>query len=468
MMVIPDYNWVKTVDRRGHDGRRRSREGDPHISGTETVLSARSAFTAGPIPDRPTGRNHGVVRGTSERYDVVVVGAGQAGLAVSGELTGRGVPHIVLERGRLGQTWRDRWDSFCLVTPNWSVQLPGHPYDGDDPDAFLPRDEIVAYLERYAVACSAPVTEKVEVTALDRTDDGSYRLTTSAGDLFATAVVLATGAYQRPHRPPAVASLAERIPVLDLDRYGNPDALPAGGVLVIGSGQSGCQLAEELHDAGREVFLACGKAPWAPRRIGGRDVFSWYVTTGFADQGFDKLPSPAARLGANPQLTGHGGGHDLNCRTLHAAGVTLLGRLRQADDHRAWFADDLADSVAAGDGFYRQFRELVRTWCAANAAPPPDLPDPPPFRAEPPAEVPLARLGSAVLTAGFRPDYARWVHLPAFDDMGFPIQRDGASRDFPGLYFVGVHFLRTRKSSLLVGVGEDAAIVADAVARRAG
>ena len=182
-----------------------------------------------------------------DRVEVAVVGAGQAGLAVSHELTMAGIEHVVLERGRVGQTWRDRWDTFCLVTPNWSVQLPGGRYDGGDPDGYLPKDEIVAYLEGYAAGFAAPVHEGVEVVSLRSAPDSGFVLGTSAGDLGARSVVITTGAYQRPHRPVGADSLPASLPRIDVEQYRNPAALPPGKVLVVGSGQSGVQIAEELH-----------------------------------------------------------------------------------------------------------------------------------------------------------------------------------------------------------------------------
>jgi len=265
-----------------------------------------------------------------EHVDVLVIGGGQAGLAVSHELTAATVEHVVLERDRIGQAWRDRWDSFCLVIPNWSVRLPGGAYDGDDPDGFMPRDDIVAYLERYAAGFGAPVREGVAVRSLEVTPGGAFVARTSAGDLLADRVVLCTGAFQRAHRPPGAETLPAHLVQLDVGQYRNPAALPAGRVLIVGSGQSGCQLAEELHEAGREVVLSCGKAPWAPRRVGGRDIAWWAVESGFMDAPIDPKDIPAARLGANITGTGHGGGHDLHLRTLQAMGVTLVGHLRGA------------------------------------------------------------------------------------------------------------------------------------------
>ncbi|HKE78512.1 MAG TPA: NAD(P)-binding domain-containing protein [Solirubrobacteraceae bacterium] len=399
---------------------------------------------------------------------VVVVGAGQAGLAASRELTRAGVEHVVLERGRVGATWRGRWDGFCLVTPNWSVRLPGHGYDGDDPDGYMARDEIVAYLERYAAAVGAPVREGVAVTAIDRAGDGALALQTSEGAMESDAVVLASGAYQRPHRPAAAAALPPDLLQLDVEDYRNPDALPAGPVLIVGSGQSGCQIAEELHEAGRDVFVACGRTPWGSRRIGDRDLIWWALETGYLDAPVESLPDPRARLLGNILATGHDGGHDLHLRTLHAMGVTLLGHYLGADGRRARFAPDLAESVAWGDERHRQFMTLVRTLVAERGLTQPDVAEAAPLACDAPEELDLAGFGAVIFATGFRPDYGTWVRFPeAFDDLGFPIQADGASTVVDGLFFVGVHFLRKRKSSLLLGVAEDAEIVARSVATRA-
>jgi len=390
----------------------------------------------------------------------VIVGGGSAGLAVSHEPTALGVEHVVLERGRVGKTWRDRWDSFCLVTPNWSVQLPGGAYAGDDPDGFMPRDDIVRHLETYAASFAAPVREGVEVTAVDRLPEGGLMLTTTDGTLRADRVVLATGAYQRPHRPPGANTLPASILQIDAEGYRNADVLPPGKVLVVGSGQTGCQLAEELREVGREVFLACGRAPWCSRRIGGRDVVYWAVETGMFDETLADLPSISARLIGNIQASGHGGGHDLHYRVLQQLGVTLVGRFLGAEDGRAHFASDLAESVAFGDARYNDTREKIAKLCAARGIPTPRMPDPTPFDARAPQTVELDGFGAVIFTSGFRPDYSSWVHFDAFDELGFPIHEEGASTIVPGLYFCGVHFLRKRKSSLLIGVGEDAAIVA--------
>lgn len=395
-----------------------------------------------------------------ETVDVAVVGGGQAGLATSYELSRAGVEHLVLERGRVGQSWRGRWDSFCLVTPNWSIALPGGAYVGDDPDGYLPRDAIVEHLEGYAAGFGAPLREETDVTSVEPTA-GGFTLQTSTGDLRARAVVVAAGAYPRAHRPSGAERFPPNVPLVAAEEYRNPASVPSGRVLVIGSGQTGCQISEELLEAGREVVLSCGRAPWVPRRLDGRDIVWWAVETGFIEQPVDALPDPSARLISNVLSTGRDGGHDLHLRTLRAAGVTLVGRFIGVEGRRVRFAPDLAESIAWGDERRAQFMDLVRRTAAGRGMPEPSIPEPEPFDGRAPEEIDLAGIGAVVFAGGYRPDYGRWVHVPgAFDELGFPIHADGASVAAPGLFFVGMHFLRKRKSSLLYGVGEDAAIVA--------
>jgi putative flavoprotein involved in K+ transport len=396
---------------------------------------------------------------------VAVVGAGQAGLATSRELAQRGIEHVVLERGRIGQTWRGRWTSFCLVTPNWTVQLPGGPYEGSNPDGFMARDEIVAYLEGYARAIDAPVREGVRVTGIERTG-ARFRLTTSEGALRADRVVLSTGAYPRAHRPAAAAELPPDVPRLDVEGYRDPSSLPDGRVLIVGAGQSGCQIAEELREAGREVVLSCGRAPWVLRRYDGRDFLWWAVRTPFMEESPATLPDPAARLWSNPLTSGHGGGRDLHLRTLRAMEVTLVGRFLGVSGHTARFAPDLGASVAWGDERYLRFKRMIEEAARDNGLAVPAIADPEPFDPTAPEELDLRDVGAVLFAGGFRPDHRSWLPWPeAFDADGFPLHREGASTVVPGLFFVGVHFLRKRKSSLLYGVGEDAAIVAEAIAR---
>ena len=396
--------------------------------------------------------------------DVAIIGAGQAGLATSWHLAQANVDHVLLESVRLAETWRSRrWDSFCLVTPNWTVQLPGAKYNGPEPDGFMSLAQLLDHFQAWAASYGAPIEENSHVTSLEP-GDGGFRLTLPSGTLTARTVVVATGAYQRPHRPAGAESLPKDLVQLFAEEYSNPKALPPGGVLVIGSGQTGCQLAEEIHQSGRKVFLACGRCVWIPRRLEGRDTMWWMIQSGFMDRASDALPSPMAKLLGNPQATGHDGGRDLNFRVLYEMGVELIGRFVGADGSRIRFADDLAASVGFGDARLGDMLKFVETHCIANGVTPPRFEMPPPLRIDTRTELDVTRdgIGSVIWTSGYRPDYG-WVKFPVFDEMGFPTQTDGCTK-VPGLYFMGVNWMRKNKSAVLYGVGEDAEIVARQIA----
>jgi pyridine nucleotide-disulfide oxidoreductase len=397
--------------------------------------------------------------------DAVIVGAGHAGLSLSRSLTNRGVEHEVLERDRVAASWRDRWESFCLVTPNFLMDLTDMGYDGDDPEGFLARDELVAFLERYADG--APVRTGTDVTAVEKNDDG-FVLQTSDGPVAARVLVASTGAFQRPHAPAALVSLADMLEVRHVGDYRSPADLPDGGVLIIGSGQTGAQIAEELREAGRDVVLACGRAPTVVRRFGGHDLLWWLTEIGFLDQTLEMAGGPRMRLAANPLATGHGGGHDLGYRTLQAAGVELVGHFEGVDRREIRFADDLAASVAWGDERFDMMMGTIAKLIAQRGLDV-ELPTLEPFVCDPATSIPADRFTTVLCTGGFRPNYGSWMPWgDAFDDDGFPIQSDGQSDVVDGLFFMGVHFLRKRKSSILWGAREDANIVADRVAMRLG
>jgi putative flavoprotein involved in K+ transport len=392
--------------------------------------------------------------------DVAIIGGGQAGLATSWFLTQSGVDHVVLEAGGVADTWRKRrWDSFCLVTPNWTVQLPGAKYERPDPDGFMPLAALIDYFRSWASSFDAPVEESSPVSSLEA-DDGGFLLTMPSGELKARQVVVATGAFQRAHRPRGAETLSAGVTQLFAEEYHNPEALPPGAVLVVGSGQTGCQLAEELHESGRKVFLACGRCVWVPRVLEGRDILWWMIESGFMDRTPDKLPSPMARLLGNPQATGHGGGRDLNFRLLHDMGVELVGRYLGADGSKIRFADDLAASVDFGDARLADLLKFIEAYCTGTGATPPRFDLPSPLRVKTRTELDITQdgIGAVIWTSGYRPDYG-WVKFRVLDDMGFPVQTDGRT-DVPGLYFMGVHWMRKGKSSILYGVGEDAEVVA--------
>jgi putative flavoprotein involved in K+ transport len=267
---------------------------------------------------------------STEQVDVVIVGGGQAGLALSYYLTEQGRPHVVLEQGRIVESWRSkRWDSLRLIAPNWSLRLPGFAYAGDDPDGFMGKDEVVTHLETYARSFAAPVREGVRVTAIERGPAGPHFLIRTQGDSYrASQVVLATGALQKSRVPAYASGLVAAVTQVVAPDYRNPHMLPAGAVLVVGSGETGCQIAEDLVQAGRTVFLAGGRSWWTPRRYRGRDSATWLRLLGWFERTVDELP-PGVRTGqSNPQLTGGHGGHDLSAHTLARQGVQLLGRLQ--------------------------------------------------------------------------------------------------------------------------------------------
>jgi putative flavoprotein involved in K+ transport len=405
----------------------------------------------------------------AERVETVVVGGGQAGLSTSRFLSERGREHVVLERGRVGETWRsERWDGFFLNTPRWTQQLPGFEYAGDDPDGFAPLAEMIEYVEGYARSFDAPVREGVTVTGL-RSRGGVYALETSAGELLADNVVLATGAFQRPTPSAPGAESATGVLQLHTSAYRRPDQLPDGGVLIVGSGQSGCQIADELLDAGRDVHLAVGRCPWLPRRYRGRDVLRWLELTGVLDQTVADLPSPSARLACNPPVSGNDGGHDCHPRWLAERGARLVGRVARIVGSTVSFAPGLEESLAFGEAFVAELEQEIDGYVAREGA---DAPEPDPPRGPwPPAaeteELDLAATGVTTIlwASGFRPDYS-WVDLPLVDGDGWPVQERGVS-EHPGLYLVGVNWLHKRKSALLCGVGEDAAHVVAHLAARA-
>ena len=405
----------------------------------------------------------------SERVDTVVVGAGQAGLATSFFLGELDREHVVLEHGRVGETWRsERWDGFFLNTPRWTQQLPGFEYEGDDPDGFAPLAETIEYIEGYAQSFAAPVREGVTVTAL-RARDGGYALETSTGDVLASNVVLATGAFQRPTAPAAGAESA----VVELQQhtsaYRSPAQLPDGGVLIVGSGQSGCQLADELLDAGRDVRLAVGRCPWLPRRYRGRDILRWLELTGVLDQTVADLPSPSARLACNPPVSGNDGGHDCHPRWLAHRGAHLVGRVARIEGPTVFFEPGLGESLSFGDAFVAEIEQTIDEHITREGL---DAPEAGPARGpwSPVVETEELDLRAAGITTilwatGFRPDYS-WVDLPLVDGDGWAVQERGVT-GYPGLYVIGLNWLHKRKSALLCGVGEDAEQVARHLAARA-
>jgi putative flavoprotein involved in K+ transport len=416
-------------------------------------------------------------RGTSilrDKYDEVVIGAGGAGLATSYHLKRLGVEHVVLERGRAGETWlANRWDSFTLVNPNWAVRLPGFHYSATDPDGYLPRDEVVEYLRRYAKSFDAPIREGVDVRYLERTTGGGYRMATTDGDICARIVVVATGAFGIPAKPAFADRMSPRVTQLHSNEYRSASQLPPGAVLVVGSGQSGAQIAEDLMDAGRKVYLSVSRAGRRPRRYRGRDSSWWNNEMGAFDRTADDVASiHGARFSSSSHTSGTKGGHDIYLRAMSRDGAVLLGRLEDADGERLRIADDLHENLNAADEHAAKWREGVDRWVEEHGLdfPAEPEPDPPGLYAYPKGEpirildMAAAGISTVIWATGFRYDFS-WIRLPIAGPDGFPVQSRGVTA-FRGLYFVGLQWMYSAKSAQFIGVGEDAEYVARHIADR--
>jgi putative flavoprotein involved in K+ transport len=405
-----------------------------------------------------------------KRTDVVVIGGGQAGLAASRELCDRGVDHVVLERGRIGERWRsERWDSLRMLTPRWQARLPGWSYRGPDADGFMTRDELVGYLDAYARSFAAPVQGGVTVERVERGDAG-YCVTTDAGSWRAASVVVATGHCDRP----SVPSLASRLPgeVVQVvpSRYSNPAALPDGGVLVVGASATGIQLTAEIHGSGRPVTVAVGRHVRMPRVYRGRDVMRWLDAAGILDETTANVSDlERARRQPSLQLVGTADRRTLDLGVLHDLGVRVVGRVAEAQDGRILLGSDLTQTLAAADARLERLLRRIDAHVArtdASAA----VPDPEPVHPirlpSAPASLDLRAEGirSVVWATGYRRSYP-WLRVPVLDARG-EILHEGGITSAAGLYVLGLQFLRRRKSSWIDGVGADAREIVDHLTRR--
>ena len=409
------------------------------------------------------------MRGANKSVEVVVIGAGHAGLAISYCLTQRGINHIVLEKGRIGETWRSkRWDSFNLVTPSSTILLPGFNYQGDDPNGFMSRDQFVEHLERYADSFNAPLRCGVNVEVLERNPGGGFLLRLNDDALLAQNVVIATGGHHVAKRP----TFSEKLPAngfqTDPDHYRNPESLPHGAVLVVGSGQSGAQISEELHQSGRQVFLSVGRSGRWPRRYRGRDINVWLME--MDRKTIDMMPEPKPRYDSNAHLTGKDGGREINLRQLGREGVTLLGHLRRVEGNRLLFEDDLEENLLKADERVVNVKKAIDEFVLLRGL---DVPmeeagnDVAPGEGTPPVpilEIDLSAAGisTIVWATGYCLDF-NWVRLPVLDNEGFPLHTRGVSVQ-EGLYFLGLPWLYRATSSGVIGVGEDALHIADHLA----
>ncbi len=394
------------------------------------------------------------------RYPVAVIGGGQAGLSISYLLKQRGIDHVVIEQHRVAHAWRaQRWDTFCLVTPNWQCTLPGFPYDGDDPEGFMLKDEIVDYLDRYRAHFSPPLVEGVSVTRIVAGEQGGYRLDTSAGTIDADQVVVATGGYQTPVIPPMAAALPASIRQWHSAEYRNPASLPEGAVMIVGTGQSGCQLAEDLHLAGRTVHLCVGDAPRVARRYRGNDVVEWLHHMGYYDLPVDRHPlGTGVREKTNHYVTGRDGGHDIDLRQFALEGMQLHGRLTDIRDGVAHFDGRLDTYLDNADAVSDSIKTSIDAYIAkAGIDAPPEaryVPVWQPDTQQPSIDLVQSGITSVIWGIGFRSDY-RWIEIPVFDSRGYP-QHDRGVTPAPGLYFLGLPWQYSWGSGRFSGVARDA------------
>jgi putative flavoprotein involved in K+ transport len=403
---------------------------------------------------------------------VAIVGGGQAGLSISYHLRERGIAHLVFEARTAMHVWKEkRWDSFCLVTPNWQCDLPGHRYDGPDPDGFMVRDEIIDYLSAFQKKVDAPLREGVSVRRVVRRDDGAFDVVTSSGDFIADQVVAATGGYTVPIIPRMAERVPRRIVQLHSEQYRNPGALPQGAVLVVGSGQSGAQIAEDLHLAGRKVHLAVGNAPRCARFYRGKDVVTWLAEMGYYDMPVERHPlREGVRDNTNHYVTGRDGGRDIDLRKFAREGMQLYGLLDGLEGHSFSFRPTLKAALDAADRVYNGINAAIDKYIAETGveAPPPSVYTP---LWEPEAERATLDLDAAGVAAiiwciGFEPDF-RWLDAGVFNGAGHPKHHRGVTAE-KGVFFLGLPWLHSWGSGRFSAVGRDARYIAERIAENLG
>ena len=414
---------------------------------------------------------------TPEHHSVIIVGGGQAGLSLSHYLQQSGIEHLVLEKHTPMHAWRtQRWDAFCLVTPNWQCKLPGHAYSGDDPHGFMKKDEILAYLEGFLGKVNPPLRSGVTVRNVKARPEGGYAVATSAGGqtvhYTADHIVVASGGYHQPIIP----RLAERLPAhivqLHSEQYRNAASLPEGDVLVVGSGQSGAQIAEDLHLAGKRVHLAVGDAPRCARFYRGRDVVDWLADLGYYDMPVDAHPlREGVRDNTNHYVTGRDGGRDIDLRAFAQQGMKLYGLLDDLDGGVLRFQDTLRASLEHADKIYNGINATIDKHIAKQGidAPPASMYEPawqPDEQGDAHTALDLKQAGiaSIIWCIGFQPDF-KWVDAPVFNGRGHPVHHRGVTAQ-DGLYFLGLPWLHTWGSGRFSGVARDAQHIAEHIQGR--
>lgn len=410
--------------------------------------------------------------------DTVIVGAGQAGLGVSYFLQREGRKHVVFERGRIGESWlAQRWDSFKLNTPNFMNSLPGLPYDGPESDGFWRRDELVTYFQSYVESFQLPVQTDTTVISIERTEDQesfivSTRSEGQAEDFVACrSVVIASGSLQTPKIPSISSQIPDGIVQLHTGDYRSASALPPGAIVVVGSGQSGCQIAENLLAAGRTVYLCTSKVGRAPRRYRGRDIMEWWTEMKFFDVTLASLEDKSISRAPQPQISGIGRhGHTVSLQHLARQGIVILGRLLDVKANKLVLGDEAADNVHFADQFSQQIKDGIDAYLEKAGITLPalehDPADEPDYQAVSVSsmrqlDLQEKNISAVIWATGFTADFS-WIHLPVLDAAGMPVHERGIS-SLCGLYFIGFPWLSARKSGIIYGIEEDAEYIASAI-----
>ncbi len=394
-------------------------------------------------------------------YPAIIIGGGQAGLSSSYYLSQKGIEHLIIEKHQLMNAWKTkRWDSFSLVTPNWQCNLPGHPYAGDDPHGFMVRDEIIEYLKGFEEKLKAPVLENTAVVGVEALSPLGYIVNTDRGQFTADQLIVAAGGYHEPIIP----RMAERLPTtlfqIHSEQYKNPDQLPEGNVLVVGSGQSGAQIAEDIHLAKRKVFLATGDAPRCARFYRGRDVVDWLADMKYYDMPVDKHPlREGVRDNTNHYVTGRDVGRDIDLRKFAEEGMDLLGLMTDFDGVNLKFKPDLSENLSRADDVFNNINRRIDQYIKDNNIK--DVPEASHYEAswQPEAERETLNLKASGITSivwciGFRPDFS-WLNVPIFNGKAYPQHTRGVTQQ-GGLYFVGLPWLYTWGSGRFSGIARDA------------
>ena len=403
-------------------------------------------------------------------HSVVIVGGGQAGLSLSHYLKQRGIDHLVLEKHAPTHAWRDqRWDTFCLVTPNWQCKLPGWEYSGPHPHGFMKKAEIIEYLDGFVKHVDPPLLDHVNVQRVAPRAQGGFEVSTSKGEFTAGQVVVASGGYHLPIIPRLAERLPRDIVQVHSEQYRNPQALPPGTVLVVGNGQSGAQIAEDLHLTGRKVVMATGDAPRCARFYRGKDVVDWLADMGYYDMPVHEHPlREGVRDNTNHYVTGRDGGRDIDLRKFAAEGMELYGLLKGLDGDTLRFAPDLVSNLAHADRIYNGINASIDRYIDAHgiAAPPASVYTPvwQPGHERESLNLREAGITSIVWCIGFQPDFG-WLDAPVFNGRGHPGHVRGVTAQ-PGLYFIGLPWLHTWGSGRFSGVARDALYLAEQIEAR--